>query len=351
MSDDNDAGARVQALREFAAESRVLPILVQFDPDPDAMASALAVRTLLDRSESASPIVTLGQVTRPENRRMAQLLDLKVTPITEDELHGFDRVVAVDVQPIVSSPPVFAVIDHHPERHGYDAVLKDVRSDVGAASTILTEYLCAAGEDRINSRLATALLYGIRTDTDLLLRGAVSADVKAYAFLQDRADQVLLRRIGRPSVSLSVMQSLGRALAGVRTRAGLAAAFMGELSPEESHIAPSLADIILALEGVSLSAAATILEGELVLNLRSVGEGTGAGAVARALAEVEGKGGGHSAMARVALSTRGLDDLPLEVGHADTTDRILELVATAAERAQDEEPVEKRAQRMPSDQL
>ena len=73
--------ARVQRLREhFAPAERVL-ILMQDDPDPDAIASALALKTLLGRTKSAATIATFGTITRPENRAMTRILDIDVEQV------------------------------------------------------------------------------------------------------------------------------------------------------------------------------------------------------------------------------------------------------------------------------
>lgn len=301
---------RVREIRAFVRDTRVVPILVQRDPDPDGMAAALGIRALLDRVEAESPVISLGEVTRSENQRMAELLDLRVVRITAPELNGFERIIAVDTQPSPTESSVrWAVVDHHPVREGYSADFVDIRPDMGAAATMVTEYLRASDERRINARLATALIYGIRTDTEVLRRGATPADVEAYAFLQARADQELLRKIGRPAFSKAGVHAIGRALAGLATRGHIAVAYAGRLDDPTSHILPTLADLCLGIEGVSWSAAAGLVGDELVINIRRVGGGVGAGDLARTLAEEEGMGGGHKSMARVAL--RRLDALPL----------------------------------------
>ncbi len=305
---------RVHELRAFARGTDVVPILVQRDPDPDGMAGALGLRTLLRRSGRASPIISLGEVTRPENRRMAELLELQVTRVTTDELRGFKRVIAVDTQPApAESRTRYAVIDHHPPRPGYTADFVDIRPDVGAAATMVTEYLRAGGE-QISPRLATALLYGIRTDTEVLRRGTSRADIEAYAYLQELADPELLRKIGRPSFSEEAMVAVGRALTGLKRHEDIAVAYVGRLDDRNAHILPNLADFCLAIEGVSWAAASGRVGDELAINIRRVGSGPGAGDLARAMAEEDGMGGGHHAMARVAFAVDDASVAPNEPG-------------------------------------
>lgn len=304
MTDDGSNLSRARQLQAFARDVPVLPILVQRDPDPDGMASAMGLRRLLHREEEASPIISLGEVTRPENRRMAEMLGLQVVRVSPAELAGLKKVITVDTQPSPDpeSRTLYAVVDHHPVREGYTAELVDIRPLLGAASTMVTQYIRAIGEGIMTPRLATALLYGIRTDTDLLRRGATPEDVEAYAFLQGIADHELLRKIGRPAFSEHGIRALGRALAGLAVEGHVAVAYAGRLDDPSSHVLPSLADFCLTLQGVSWSAAAGLLEDHLAINIRRVGGTIGAGALARELAEEPGAGGGHHAMARVTIA-------------------------------------------------
>jgi nanoRNase/pAp phosphatase (c-di-AMP/oligoRNAs hydrolase) len=327
-----ETAKRVHDLRAFARDTEVVPILLQNDPDPDGMSSALGLRALLRRHEDDCPIISLGEVTRSENRRMAELLGLQVVRVSESELNGFRRVITVDTQPAPGeSRTRYAVIDHHPVRDGYSADFVDIRPEIGAAATMVTGYLRVADPRAINPRLATALLYGIRTDTEVLRRGAAPADIEAYAFLQGIADHELLRKIGRPAFSEQGVRAVGRALAGLRKEGDLAVAYVGALDDRTSHVLPNLADFCLAIEGVSWSAAAGIVDDELVINIRRTGGGSGAGDLAKALAEEEGKGGGHHTMARVAIALNGRSPFGLEAGDDEAGDWLLERLMSGVE--------------------
>jgi nanoRNase/pAp phosphatase (c-di-AMP/oligoRNAs hydrolase) len=307
-----EAERRVYCLRQFAAGDDVVPILIHNDPDPDAVSSALAVVRLLGGSPDRMPIVTFDAITRPENRRMAELLHIRVTQVTREELCRFDRVVTVDTQPRglqQAGAPRFAVIDHHPEADGFDAEFADVRPDYGATATIVTEYLRAAQGDRIGRALATALLFGIQTDTDSLTRGVSPADIEAYGFLQGRADLELVRRLQRPSFSADTVRAFGAALHHADFDGDLCVAWLGELEPDQGHVLADLADFCIAIENVTWSVAAARLEGSLVLTLRHAGGGSGAGELARAITMEGGTGGGHATMARAVLPLERAESL------------------------------------------
>jgi nanoRNase/pAp phosphatase (c-di-AMP/oligoRNAs hydrolase) len=300
-----EAERRGYILREFAAGDDVVPILIHDDPDPDAVSSALGVATLLESTPERTPIVTLDEIRRPENRRMVELLRIRVTRVTEEELRRFHRVITVDLQPAElqrAGRPRLAVIDHHPPVAGYDAEFRDVRPEYGATATMLTEYLRAAQPHGMTSTLATALLFGIKTDTDSLTRGVSPADVAAYAFLQERADLAKVRRFERPSYPADTARAYGRALAEMVCSQELCAAFLGELADDQTHVLADLADFCLGIEEITWVVVGALVDGELILTLRHAGgPGPGAGDIARALAASNGSGGGHATMARATL--------------------------------------------------
>jgi nanoRNase/pAp phosphatase (c-di-AMP/oligoRNAs hydrolase) len=299
-----DARRRVARLEAFAGGARVVPIYIHHDPDPDALASAIALRTLLERKASSSPIVCSGEITRPENRRMAELLRIQVTEVSAAELARYERLMVVDTQP---RPPLgrdgqrLAVIDHHPQDAHCPVELADIRPHYGATATILTEYLRGVDERRIRRPLATALLYGIKTDTASLSRGVSAADVRAYAFLQERSDPAMLRRVERPAYREALVRAFGRALADVAVDGDLAVAYVGAMEDEETHLLADVADFCLAMEGIAWVGAGARVGDRVVVNLRHLGGGPGAGGLARRLAQNGGTGGGHATMARVVL--------------------------------------------------
>lgn len=324
---------RVWCLRQFAGDTGTIPILVHPDPDPDAVSSALAVRMLLGGDSERTPIVCVEPMTRRENRRMAELLNIRVTRVTEEELRRFDRVITVDTQPRglqQDGVPRLAVIDHHPlEPDSYSAEFRDIRPNYGATATMMTEYLRALDEKRIGSKLATALLFGIRTDTDSLMRGVTPADVTAYAFLQEHADLNLVRRFERPSYAPELARRFGRALAEMDCKDGLCAAWLGELGDDEAHMLPDFADFCLGIENVTWVAAGAMLDSQYVVTLRHAGATPGAGDVARAIARqaAGGGGGGHATMARVTMPVDEAESLlGVAGGERHMTDALGELV-------------------------
>lgn len=293
--------ARVVELRALFDPRERIGILLQPDPDPDGIAGGYALRTLLGRKRPTVQFISFGEVKRPENRAMIEALGIDVRTVTPEELDEFDGLALIDVQPTVfgENPParvrsVDAVIDHHPERSGYDAVVRDIRSSYGATSTILTEYIRAAGVE-MNARLATALVYGIKSDTQLLGRQTSRADMAAFAFLHDYHSPALLRRIERPALPTDGLRALGRALSRTVVESGIHLLVLGRVGEE---VIPQVADLGLQAEGAEWSIAAGLVGSDLVFSVRNVGYVRAAGEVVRRVVEGVGVGGGHRSMAK-----------------------------------------------------
>src|SRR5437667_6392450 len=197
---------KLKELRGSISESDRIAIVLQDDPDPDAMSSAIALRALLGRNKQTTPIFAFTPVTRPENRTMTHLLEIEIAHADTEELRSYDRIAMVDVEPPYFGerlPRADIVIDHHP---GYEkglAPFEDVRVGYGATATIMTEYLISADE-KISERLATALLYGIRSDTLMLSRRVTENDVQAFMHLYPLANYNLLRLIDRPEMPVNL---------------------------------------------------------------------------------------------------------------------------------------------------
>ena len=149
----------------FSHEDR---LLILIDPDPDSIASALALKRLLWHRLSACVISPIRPITRPQNQRLVKLLGITLNPIEKIHPEDFPRKALVDSQPghheIFASFLFDAVIDHHPRLPDTRGRFVDIRAEYGATSTIMTEYLREA-RIRPSLKLATALYYGIKTDT------------------------------------------------------------------------------------------------------------------------------------------------------------------------------------------
>jgi nanoRNase/pAp phosphatase (c-di-AMP/oligoRNAs hydrolase) len=293
--------ARVhQYQRYFADADRVL-ILLHNDADPDAMASGLALRNLLRRNKATAIIAALQGITRPENLRMANLLDIHVEQVTPAMFGDFERIATVDVQPHYFGgqlPRADLVIDHHPEQPGYTAVFKDIRPEYGSTSTILTEHLRAV-DVNISERTATAMLYAIKSDTLFFARHTNRVDLEAFTFLYPLADAALIRKMEGAEITLERLAYVMRALQGGKLADQVFTAFLGEC-PREDFIT-YVADFFLQLEDTKWTMIAGIVNGMMIISIRNLGYTRNAGEfVKRWFADI-GSAGGHRALAKAVV--------------------------------------------------
>lgn len=294
----------VKAVRDVLADGDQIALLLQPDPDPDGLASALALRTVLGRNKVSTPIVSFGKVTRPENIAMMRLLDIEVISIRPENLASFDKVCLLDTQPThfsVPLPRIDAVIDHHPVTANYNVPFKDVRPYYGATSSILTEYLKAAACP-ISERLATALLYGIKADTLLLNRGVIDADLDAFVSLYPHINYNLLRRIEKPELPLGFAPILAEALRHFVCQKGVLVSCLGQVERED--LIPQIADFLLQFEDVEWVVCAGIYNNHVIMSVRNVGYVKAAGDVIKRIVAGWGMGGGHRTMGKMFFSTQ-----------------------------------------------
>jgi nanoRNase/pAp phosphatase (c-di-AMP/oligoRNAs hydrolase) len=268
------------------------------------MASGLALRNVLRRTKTTAIIGAIQGVTRPENLRMVNLLDIHVEPITIEGLKEYDRIAMVDVQPHYFGgliDRVDLVIDHHPEQPGYTAVFKDIRQDYGSTSTILTEHLRAV-DVNISERTATAMLYAIKSDTLFFNRSTNRVDLEAFSYLYPLADAAMIRKMEGAEITLERLDYVMKAYKGGTLTEQVFCAFLG-VSAREDFI-PYVADFFLQLEDVKWTVVAGIVNDTLVVSVRNLGFTKNAGEFVRRFFSDLGSAGGHRAMAKAVVPMR-----------------------------------------------
>jgi len=296
--------ARVQQYQRYFSDADRVLIMLHNDPDPDAMASGLALRNVLRRTKTTAIIGAIQGVTRPENQRMVNLLDIHVEAITAASLKEYDRIAMVDVQPHYFGgliDRVDLVIDHHPEQPGYTAVFKDIRADYGSTSTILTEHLRAV-DVNISERTATAMLYAIKSDTLFFNRSTNRVDLEAFSYLYPLSDAALIRKMEGAEITLERLDFVLKAFKGGTLSDQVFSAFLGAL-PREDFI-PYVADFYLQLEDVKWTVIGGIVNESLVVSVRNLGYMKNAGEFVRRFFADIGSAGGHRAMAKAVVPMR-----------------------------------------------
>ena len=304
---------RLRKLLQVAKGHHRALILTHDNPDPDAVASACGLAYLLAQSAGVTTTTAYGGIIgRAENKAMLKVLHLGIQPVSRIEHQAHDLVCLVDTQPevgnysLASSELPQLVIDHHPARPAsLMAAFHDVGGPAGATSTMVTQYLRAA-KLIPNPHLATALFYGIKSDTRDLGREYEPADIDCYNWLFPLIDKPALSRIEHPSVPARYFAAYHLAYERARLHGGGEAVVvdMGEVYVPE--IVPEVAEKLVSLEGLRWSLATGSYKGELYLSLRLNDRRVNAGKLVREVcAPLGGSAGGHGAMAGARMPLRG----------------------------------------------
>ncbi|WP_231184002.1 DHH family phosphoesterase [Haladaptatus sp. DYF46] len=278
-----------------------LGIFMHDNPDPDAIASAVALEGMAESVGTEAETCYFGAISHQENRAFVNLLDLNLRNVDEGaDLSEFGGIALVDhSSPGVNDQlpeemPVDVVIDHHPPNHPVEARFVDLRSGVGATSSLLAGHL-----ERLDicpdERIATGLLYGIRVDTKDFTREVSVADFEAAAFLLPHADTSILERVETPSVSADTFETISRAIRNRELDGTVLASCVGALSDRDALA--QAADRLLNMDGVTVTLVFGFMDGTVYVSARARGTDVDLGETMRAAFGQIGSAGGHADMA------------------------------------------------------
>ncbi|MFQ5847571.1 MAG: bifunctional oligoribonuclease/PAP phosphatase NrnA [Candidatus Methylomirabilales bacterium] len=302
-------GKTAELLALLPARKKIL-ILPHDNPDPDSLATAASLRSLIAHKLKQVPIIGLGGIVgRSENRALVSVLEIPLIPV-EQLFPDFEgTAILVDTQPgrannalPVDVKPV-AVIDHHPDGgHNGSVPFVDLREDYGATSTILVEYFQEA-EVPLNPRVATALFYGISSETQNLGREAEPADILASQFLYPYVNKRLLSQIENPPVSRDYFRLIGQVVHSAMLYGDTVVAIL-ESVPYPDAVA-EVADFLLRLQEARWSACLAPQGDLLYVSLRTRDPDASAGLLLASILP-SGTAGGHGMTAggRIAIAGR-----------------------------------------------
>jgi len=296
-----DAARLIEYLSRENKRLRPLTILTHDHPDPDSMASAWALAYLAHGLwRLKTRIVYGGVIGRAENRIMAERLSIPIYPIKAGEIRQAAHVVLIDTQPPFKNnrfaPRRHAdmIIDHHPRHPQTQADFILIDQSAGATSTILAEALLLSGL-RIPKKLATAIIYGIGSETQNLGREAGPRDMAAYQAFWPFANMRMLWKISYPKRSSEFFADLARGIRNAYTCGRTIGVNLGELNSPDA--VAQIADFLLTHERMSWSVVTGRYKGRLHISLRTNDPAGAAGRLLKRLLGGGNRGGGHLTMA------------------------------------------------------
>ncbi|WP_455448748.1 DHH family phosphoesterase [Natrinema thermotolerans] len=282
-----------------------LAVMAHDNPDPDAIASAVALADIAESVGVPADACYFGDISHQENRAMVNLLELDLRNLGPTEsLEEYSAFALVDhSRPGVNDQlptelHVDIVIDHHPPRGPVPGEFVDLRQGAGATSTVLTEYV-ERFDLGFDPSTATALLYGIRVDTNDFTREVSPADFRAASVLSPHADASVLRQIEQPSLEGDTLETIARAIKNRIQRDSVAVASVGRIGDRDAL--PQAADQLLAMEGVETTLVFGFNDQMVYVSARSRAADVDLGETLRDAFDRIGSAGGHADMAGAQL--------------------------------------------------
>ncbi|MBN1879126.1 DHH family phosphoesterase [bacterium] len=297
-----NSDSQLRGLLKTASGSGRILILTHGNPDPDSIASASALKFLLTHLTRCQVRVAYpGIIGRVENRAMVKELALKMIPLKEINWRDYDTLALVDHQPrrrMYTWPSTRwpdIIIDHHPRRPlEKPAQFVDVRKQFGSNSSLMTSYLLTA-DLTVPRWLATALVYGMLTDTQDFSRGKTGYDKSAYLALFNSVDHSRLFRISHPAIDCQYLSQYWHALRGARLWGDAVETYIGEIPVPDAT--SEIADNLIIICGIRYALVTGFYQNTLYMSLRVRHARRDAGVIMRRIVGRRGSAGGHGFMA------------------------------------------------------
>jgi nanoRNase/pAp phosphatase (c-di-AMP/oligoRNAs hydrolase) len=321
---------KLDALTKIVQDEDRILILMHDNPDPDAIASALGLQYLLEHlSGKPSTIAFSGIVGRAENRAMLKHLGIKLCSLSRISLEDFPCVALVDTQPGTGNNSLPAdrlpkiVFDHHPFRNTSRKVpYREIKPKYNVTAAIVTEYLIASGLE-LETTLATALFYAIKSETEGLGREVGKIEARLRHYLYPKVDQKLLANIENARVSREYFQIMHAALEHALIYGDTVIANLESVTSPD--VVAELADVLMRLEKVKWSFCFAAYNGDILVSARTIERGNDAGTLMQTAFGKLGAAGGHEMMAGAKISVKDKSATAKKVFVRELINRLLEL--------------------------
>ncbi|HDQ04994.1 MAG TPA: hypothetical protein ENN23_10660 [Deltaproteobacteria bacterium] len=292
----------LQKIMEIVRPGDSMAFMMYGSPDPDAIASAMALHRIIQQTKGLVRYVFLSTepLARQQNIELAKAMRLNIQLINKVDLSSFRLISVFDAQPsfFKETIPAHMVFDHHPREGQWQADLEDIRPDYGALSSVMTEYLLCCGV-KVPRSLHTALMYGIKTDTNNFNRDTIFEDISAYTHHSKRANIQLIQRIELNQTPTSFLKHFEHAYHhAINFRSGRVC-YLGQTQSADACV--QVADFFVRLISVNYVVVAGIVGNKFIVIFRGDGYRRDCGKLAQRAFGDLGNGGGHRSAARMEI--------------------------------------------------
>lgn len=302
MESNKIINQKLRRLRDVCEGAKNVLVMIYGNPDPDALASAHALKIILAAKKRGVSIGYTGAIGRPENAAMMRQLKIKAKPLSEKEAARYEIIALVDAQPQFFADFKLSrcdiVIDHHPITKKHKVSFFDIRPNYHATCSIMTEYLKAA-DIGLTKNLASALFYGIKTDARHFMGDMSHGDLEAIKWLKQKMDRYIVNQIEFSQFTGESLDYFSIALVRRRYLNGVLFTHLGPVP--FSDICVQIADFLIRVENVSWALVTCVVGETLVIVFRNDGIKKDAGYLARTAFDGIGSAGGHKSMGRAEI--------------------------------------------------
>jgi len=311
---EHSASTLVNVIKE--SNDKEVAIFLQDNPDPDAIASGLTLKRICKFCDVESSIYYGGTISHQKNRALVNLLDINLINIkTKEEVmkavKSAGKIALIEasipsknnILPLEVTPNL--IFDHHQiDISSVKGDFVDIQPEIGATATMMTKYIRQLNI-KPDISLATALLYGIRTDTKEFTRNTTLDDFEAAGYLSPLVDTTVMSQLEFPPMRLETLDIIGRAIRNKRIRGSYLVSFVEFISDRDAL--PQAAEMMLQLEGVYTVLVFGINGDKVQLSARSSDTRVNLGLILQS-AFGELNSGGHATMAAGSINLGILGD-------------------------------------------
>lgn len=299
---------------ELVKKQKKIFIVTHGNPDPDTLCSAYALQFLIKKLIHKEPkILISGAIGRAENRILIEEAGMRFFPLAGIKFAKDDFIILVDTQATSGTNPLSdkiipdVVFDHH-HCHQDPPKVKyfDIRPEIGSTATIVYEYLMFFNV-KIPKKMATALFYAIKTDTDNLSRNTLKQDIDTYHDLIKQINARSIAKIENPDLSLDYYRLISEGLQKAIIYEDIIGVFLDEVI--YADYVSLIADFFLKYERANwVLVMGRYNDKQLLISLRNIHTRKNAGSIIKEIIGKKGAGGGHTSFSGGQIDITGMSE-------------------------------------------
>ena len=274
-------------------------------PDPDAIGSMMGMKWIFSKFGISSDLYYSGAISHPQNRSMVNLLDPELI-LADSFKCGENNILKVLVDSVPNNAGISCdseivfdlIIDHHKESPiNFEGMFINLKA--GSACATVYELIDKLGlsfdeDNQIDTKVATAMMVGITTDTENLMSDDCSDfEFEAWSKLFPFRDSVLLKQIVNFERPKFWIDSKATACSNAVVEESVGVVGMGSIPAKHRDMIADMADEMVTWEDINTAVVFALVEGNRIEGcVRTKASSLSVPALCLELGGKYGKGGG-----------------------------------------------------------